>query len=153
MSFPRLPTEHDLTHFILSTEDLHQHSQGGKLWPLFSFSTEWPILQVGGALLPNLVELYRWLHLNVAHMVTRSRADSITIGKVISLAEIQFGKYIKKLYNIVKEQYNNYVQLMKGIIDVTVHIADDVPLLCFLTGVKYLPLPFNCRHSHCVIVF
>lgn len=82
MSFPHLPTEHDLTHFILRAGDLHQHSQDGELWPLFSFSMEWPILQVGGALLPELVELYRWLHLNVAHMATYNRAASITIGEV-----------------------------------------------------------------------
>lgn len=75
------------------------------------------------------------------------------------MAEIQFGKYIKQLYNIVKRQYNNYVQLMKGTIDVAesnMFIADDVPLLCFLTGVVISPLSppplshstFNCSHCH-----
>ena len=136
VSFPHLPTENDLTHFILSTGDLHQNSHDGQLWPLFSFSIECPILQVGGNLLPKLVELYRWLHLNVAHMVTRSKAASIPIGQVIGSAEIQFGKYIKKLYSTVKEQYNNYVKLTN---DFDVSIADNVPLLRFLTGVIISP--------------
>ena len=128
-----------MTHFILSTGDLDQNSQGGQLWPLFSFSMEWLILQVGGELLPKLVDLYQWLHLNAAHMITHSRAASITIGEVIGLAKIQFGEYIKKLYCIVKELYNNYVQLTKRNVDM--FIADDVPLLRFLTGVIFLHCP------------
>lgn len=149
MRYPHFPSEQELTHCILSAGDLRQHSEGGKLWLLSRFAMEWACLQVGGALLPALVELYRWLHLNLAHLLTYDQASSISIGRVLTLAERNLGKelgeHIRNLYERVKVHYNRYVELIGGAIGAGAcaavrrgnkifTIADDIPLLHFLTG-------------------
>ena len=110
---------------------------------------EWPRLQRGGVLLPELVELYQWLDSNIAHLLTYDQASSITIGQVISLAErnlgCEMGEHIRSLYEKVKLNYNHYVELIGGAIGAGAcaavrqgnrifTIADDIPLLHFLTG-------------------
>ena len=110
---------------------------------------EWPNLQVGGALLPSLIELYEWLHTNISHLLTYDHASSISIGRVIALVQRnsskEVGDHIRNLYEGVKIQYNRYVELIGGAIGAgacaavrrgnrVFTIADDIPLLHFLTG-------------------
>ena len=121
---------------------------------------EWQCLQAGGALLPDLVELYKWLHTNLAHTVTREQAYSITIGRIIALAEKRMDKkYIRNLYDRVKEQYNNYVKLIGGAIGVgacaavrrgnKIHVIDDgMPILHFLTGKVCMHASFIVQDTH-----
>lgn len=43
--------------------------------------------QVGGQLLPDLIQFYQWLHTHLAHQVTHRRAYSaLSIGRVVALA-------------------------------------------------------------------
>ena len=159
--YPHFPSEQELTHCILSAGDLQQHSQGGKLWLLARFAMEWPRLQRGGALLPELVELYQWLHSNTAHLLTYDQTSTITIGQVISLAERnlgrEMGEHVRTLYENVKMNYNHYVELIGGAIGAGAcaavrqgnkifTIADDIPLLHFLSGM------FVCAHGVCMYV-
>ena len=164
MRYPHFPSEQELTHCILSAGDLRQHSEGGKLWLLSRLSMEWACLQVGGALLPSLVEFYRWLHLNLGHLLTYDQASSITIGQVLALAERNLGKemgaHIRSLYERVKVHYNRYVELIGGAIGAGAcaavrrgnrifTIADDIPLLHFLSGnvtLKWCHVTWKCCH-------
>lgn len=127
----------DLTRTILTIGDLDEHSQGGRLWLLSRFAMEWQCLEVAGSLFPSLLELYQWLHTDIAHLITREQASSMTIGRVISLAkgnlEKQSGEHVLKLYEKVKQDYSRYVELA----GTTAHdnkISDDIPVLQFLTG-------------------
>lgn len=110
---------------------------------------EWPRLQRGGFLLPDLIELYQWLHSNIAHLLTYDQAATMTIGHVITQAEKnsskESGQHLRALYERVKMNYNNYVELIGGAIGAGAcaavrrgnkifTIADDIPLLHFLTG-------------------
>lgn len=112
---------------------------------------EWPRLQRGGILLPDLVEFYQWLHTNIAHLITYDRASTLTIGHVVTLAvqnsSKEFGQHLCALYKRVKENYNTYVELIGGAIGAGAcaairqgnkifTIADDLPLLHFLSGIK-----------------
>lgn len=147
--YPNFPSEQELTHCILSSGNLQQQSEGGKLQLLTRIITEQQHLYVGGALLPNLVELYQWLHRDIAHLVTRQDASTITIGRVVELAESnsskKLGRHIRDLYEKVKQGYNQYVQLIGGAIGAGACVAvrrgnkiytitDDMPLLYFLSG-------------------
>ena len=59
--------------------------------------------QVGGRLLPDLIQLYQWLHTHLSHLVTRDRAyNKLNIGRVIHLASQRVDPTLKDLYNRVK---------------------------------------------------
>ena len=131
------------------TSDLSEDSDVGKFRFLSKFAMEWKRLQVGGALLPDLVEFYTWLHKTLAYMLTREKASSITIGSVITLLEkldIASGTYdMRKLYERVMKQYNCYVEEIGMTIGEGAcgalnrekkieKIKDDQPIIKFLTG-------------------
>ena len=62
------------------------------LFALHQFTLEQKRLQVGGALLPDLVEFYKWIHTQLTHLVTYQRAKQISIGNVISLAAKRYSQ-------------------------------------------------------------
>lgn len=143
--YPHFPSEQECMRAIVGG-DVDQQSN---LYLLPTFAMYWERLQVGGALLPDLIEFYTWLHKNLAHLLTIKKASTITIGRVVSLVEKkkgkELGKHIRDLYNRVKEQYNRYVDLIGGAIGAgacaAMHrenqitkITDDVPILHFLSG-------------------
>ena len=149
LHYPHFPSEQEFSHTILNAGDLEQHSEGGKLRFLTRFAMEWPLLKVGGDLLPDLVELYHWLHMNISHLITYDRASSLTIGHVIELVERnsnkEMGEHLRNLYERVKLNYNHYVELIGGAIGAGAcaavrhenkifTIADEIPLLYFLSG-------------------
>lgn len=141
--YPHFPSEQELTHSVLSSGDLQQLSEGGKLRFLAMFTMEHTQLYCGGILLPDLVELYQWLHHDIAHLLTREHASSITIGQVIDFAKKKRkdqGNHIRKLYESIKTNYNQYIELTGGAIVTKAYsptqgkkISDDTPLLYFLT--------------------
>ena len=62
LCYPHFPTEQDFIHSVLSSGDICSYTQKGKLYLLGRFAQEWPRLQAGGLVLPDLVEFYQWLH-------------------------------------------------------------------------------------------
>jgi len=73
------------------------------LFVLHRFTLEHDRLQLGGALLPDLVEFYQWIHTRLSHLVTYERAQEITIGDVIKLSAKwfapKFHKHFTSLYH------------------------------------------------------
>ena len=84
-----------------------------------------------------------------AHLVTYEKASTLPIIRVVELAmkhyDKEMGDHLFNLYKFIKANYNKYVQLIGGAIgakacatikrgDKVYTIADDVPLLYFLTG-------------------
>ena len=84
-----------------------------------------------------------------AHVVTEERATTLSIHRVVELAtkgyNKEMGNKIHDLYDFLKTNYNNYVKLMRGTVskgefaavkqeDKACTIADDIPLLRFLSG-------------------
>lgn len=146
MHYPNFPSGQELIHAILGEGNQQRSEEDGRLQLLSKFAMEQKRLQVGGALLPDLVEFYTWIHTNLSHLLTRDQAYSITIGRVITLTEANLSKesgvHIRQLYEGVKERYNHYVELIGGSIGAGAcgsdnkisTIADDTSLLHFLTG-------------------
>ena len=146
--YPNFPFEQEFKKSLFNEGDLIKHSEGGSLWLLSRFATQWQILQAGGALLPDLVEFYNWLDSNLAHVVTYDHAWS-SISQVIDQTLIKLSKksgdHIRNLYNEVKKKYNRYVTLIGGAIGAGAcaavrrgnkifTISDEIPLIHFLTG-------------------
>ena len=62
------------------------------LYALHQFTLKQKRLRVGGALLPDLVEFYQWIHTQLSYLVTYQRAKQITIGNVISLTAKRYSQ-------------------------------------------------------------
>ena len=86
--------------------------------------------------------------------MTYEKATTLPIRRVVELATKRYNKdmgdYLVKLYDFLKANYNKYVELIGGAIgagacaavkrgDKVYTIADDVPLLHFLTGKNLFP--------------
>ena len=76
------------------------------VYALHQFTLEQRRLQVGGALLSDLVEFYQWIHTQLSHLVTYQRAKQITVGNVINLTAKRYSQ----------ELCNNLTTLFKRII-------------------------------------
>ena len=75
LCYPHFPTEQDFIHSVLTSGDIQSHTQGGDLYLLDRFAQEWPQLQAGGLLLPDLLEFYQWLHTALCEPVLHSPSD------------------------------------------------------------------------------
>ncbi len=89
-------------------------------------------------MLPDLVELYQWIHTNLSYQITRDQALSFTMGHVIKKVKensSQSGEYLCMLYNRVKSNYNCYVDGVRAHISghQIPRISDDTSLIYFLT--------------------
>ena len=102
LCYPHYPTEQDFTHSVLSSGDVVRED----IALLSRFSLQWRRLQAGGELLPDLVELYQWLHTDLAHLVSYDKACTVTIRKVINRAVKKYsrdrGQYLEQLFVRVK---------------------------------------------------
>ena len=97
-----------------------------------------------------------------AHLITYERTTTVTILRVVQLAAKRYGspmgEYIMALYERVKKGYNDYVEMIGGAIGAGAcaalkqgnriyTIADDIPLLHFLTGETLYCVNF-CEYQH-----
>ena len=143
----------DLTRSIWSSSDLDEHSEGGRLWLLLKFVKEWECLQVGGALLPHLVELYQWIHTYLSYLLTREQASHFTIGLLITGLDRDLRQHIRDMYDKVQQEYNKYEKLTAGATTATISddaISDDTLLVDFLTGMyKILSRNPVALKKHC----
>ena len=71
----------EFTQTMLSSIDVS--SIQNKVYVLSIFALEHRRLQAAGALLPDLLELYHWIHNELAYLVTHEDARSDTIQTVI----------------------------------------------------------------------
>lgn len=73
---------------------------------LSRFSLQWRRLQVGGELLPDLVEFYQWLHTDLAHVVSYEMACKVKIKNIIDRAVRKYssdmGEHLFQLFTRVK---------------------------------------------------
>ena len=83
--YPHLVTENDYIKSLVTARETCNFNPT-YLFALHHFTLEYERLQVGGALLPDLVEFYQWIHTHLPYLVTFQRAQQITIGNVISLS-------------------------------------------------------------------
>lgn len=79
--YPWFPDEKSLTQAVLS--EVHISSpDGNDLYALSQFVMEYHRLKLGSDLLPGILELYQWLHTELAYAVTYEDATKITLGRL-----------------------------------------------------------------------
>ena len=141
--YPHFPSVNELMHSIIRTRDQLYCSKDGKFWLLEKFTAELPKLLISANLLPDLVEFYQWLNMNLSHILTREAASKIKIGEIISLAEKncskEVGIHVRNLYERVKRNFNQYMKLIDK--PPGQNILDDTHLLHLLTGITPKILP------------
>ena len=79
----------EFTHTMLSSVDVN--SAQHKLHVLCIFALEHRRLQAAGSLLPDLLELYHWIHNELAYLVTYEDARRLTIQEVIERENEKYG--------------------------------------------------------------
>ena len=67
---------------VLSSRSIQSYACNGDLYVLGRFVQEWPQLQAGGLLLPDLIEFYQWLHTVLGEPVLHSSSGVISCRKV-----------------------------------------------------------------------
>ncbi len=100
--YPNIATVEDFLQGVLASP-----STGDKD-VLSQFALRYPHLQAGGALLPDLIHLYWWIHTELAHRVTRQYAVKHTIAEVVSKADKYTGIELSQLYERVRGMYVIY---------------------------------------------
>jgi len=102
--YPHLASENEYMKSLVAAREIHNLNDE-HLFILHRFTLEHDRLQLGGALLPDLVEFYQWIHTHLSHLVTYKRAQEITIGDVIKLSA---KRYPPKLYEHLSSLYQNF---------------------------------------------
>lgn len=106
--YPCAPNKYDFRKNLISA----RQTSCSYLYLLDRFYVEQERLQIGGVLLPDLVEFYQWIHTHLQHIVTYERAKSITIGEVIELSTTRYSSeecsYLKSLFERVKCEQMTY---------------------------------------------
>ena len=99
--YPHFPMMDEISQTVLSSVEIGDTNN--TLYILSKFVLEYPRLHAAGALLPDLLEFYQWIHTELAYLVTRKYAESESIGAVIKTAEKKYaGIDLNKLYERVK---------------------------------------------------
>ena len=107
--YPHPATENDYIKSLVDAIEAkncnHTH-----LFVLHQFTLKKQMLHLGGALLPDLVEFYQWIHTHMSHLVTYEKAKEMNIGKVISLSAKRYsqevGDKLKSLFDRIISKNN-----------------------------------------------
>ena len=102
--YPHLASENEYMKTLVGAREIHNLNDE-HLFLLHHFTLEHDRLQLGGVLLPDLVEFYQWIHTHLSHLLTYERAQKITIGDVIKLSA---KRYPPKLHEHLTSLYQNF---------------------------------------------
>ena len=90
---------------VLSSTDISNPEND--LYILAQFVLFYPRLKAGGALLPDLIYLYQWIHTELAHLITKDKAESKTAEEVFAKANEKYeGLDLDNLYERVRCECN-----------------------------------------------
>ena len=100
--FPHFPTEEEFSRSMLASANVSDVTQN-KFVVLSKFALMYPRLKAGGALLPDLIEFYQWIHRELAYLVTKNYAQRHGLEEVITKADQKYEEIdLFQLYERVK---------------------------------------------------
>ena len=103
--YPHFPMEEELSRSILASANVSDFTRN-HFYVVSKFALMYPRLKAGGALLPDLIEFYQWIHTELAYMVTKNYAQRHGFEEVITKADQKYERhYFSKLYERVKGVY------------------------------------------------
>ena len=143
--FPVSPKEDDLCHYMISQGKLELLSENGEYHSLLRFTMDLKQLEVGGELLPDLIELYSWIHTNLSLHITQKKANVYTFKDIIDIIiknSKNAGAHLKRLYDQVIVNCRRYYQTERRIIESVgteerakhILLNNKTPLIHFLSG-------------------
>ena len=91
--YPKFPTESEFLRHVLGFAD----EQDPCTQLLLQFALEYPRLELARSLLPELVDLYWWLHTDLAHMISRDTAQRTTVKQLLAHLEKYYQNDHEKL--------------------------------------------------------
>ena len=105
--YPFFPTESALIQSLLSQTDIGDYVSNSE-HILSQYALYRRQLEVGGELLPNLIEFYQWLHQELAYVITRKDAESIPVSRAVKVLaksySVDEGERLLQLYKRLKGQ-------------------------------------------------
>ena len=103
--FPHFPTEEEFSQSMLASVNLSNVTKNPH-YVLSKFALVYPRLKAGGALLPDLIEFYQWIHTELAYLVTYNYAQNHGLEEVITKADQKYeGLDLCQLYERVQGVY------------------------------------------------
>ena len=110
--YPVFTTVDALQQSLLANPYISSHQENSE-YVLAQFALQYQHLQLGGAMLPELVEFYQWIHQELAHVITHEDATKITLRRAVRVLAKSYspeeGERLMGLYNRLKgiENYCN----------------------------------------------
>ena len=102
--FPHSPPEEELSWSILASANASNATQN-QFYILSKFALTYRRLNAGGALLPDLIEFYQWIHRELAYLVTKNYAQRHGLEEVITKTARKCEIDLFQLYERVKGVY------------------------------------------------
>ena len=100
--FPHFPTEEEFSRSMLASANVGDVTRN-KFYVVSKFALMYPRLKAGGALLPDLIEFYQWIHRELAYLVTKNYAQRHGLEEVITKADQKYEEIdLVQLYERVK---------------------------------------------------
>ena len=112
--YPVFTTVDALQQSLLANPYISSHQENSE-YVLAQFALQYQHLQLGGAMLPELVEFYQWIHQELAHVITHEDATKITLRRAVRVLAKSYspeeGERLMGLYNRLKgiENCNNRI--------------------------------------------
>lgn len=106
--YPHLATENEFMRCLVAVREVY-NLDDTYFFALYHFTLEFERLQIGGTLLPDLLEFYQWIHIHLSHLVTYEKAKEITIGSIIKLSASRYSQelceHLTKLFERIVGRY------------------------------------------------
>ena len=100
--FPHFPSEEEFSQSVLASANV-SYVTGNQFYVLSKFALMYPRLKAGGALLPDLIEFYQWIHRELAYLVDKKYAQGHGLEEVITKADQKYEDIdLLQLYERVK---------------------------------------------------
>ena len=110
--YPCFTTENALLQALLSNASIGDHIASSEHL-LAQLALLRHQLELGGLLLPDLVELYQWIHQELSHVVTRSDAETIPLSRAVQvLAKSYSPEEGERLHNLYKKLRGTFILVL-----------------------------------------
>lgn len=117
--YPSFTNEDALLQALLSNTDIGDYLSSTEHL-LSQLVLQRCLLEMGGVLLTDLVELYQWLHQELAYVVTRSDAETIPISRAVRVLAKSYspeeGERLQNLYKRIRGNVSLSVSLFHTIL-------------------------------------
>jgi hypothetical protein len=111
--YPCFPTQDDFIKYFSVYE--HKFNQE-KFHIIRKFINEYEKIKISGELLPILIKIYKWIHVDLSFFCSRTEAANATVDQIVSKAAKSFSEDYQQEFEIMINKYNEYVKAVNSAI-------------------------------------